>query len=311
MVGIKALFGLKKDGIDPKATEDIAKVVEICDGASSCGSDCEEEMAELAKGDKVYEGLKIDHEEPLYNSSKPPKVHFVVPTSQMDWEHDACLEDTSSVQYHIYDWCQKHNDEFSGVGNGQKLSCAVSSLPKDIMDVEVMRGTKNNVLVLPHFIWINGLESGKVDQTLNELVPKLLSPELAIDKLVEEYSMLSRAIERSFVLVCSHTRRDKRCGIMAPYLKKAFDQHLQKQGLYRDNSDFRPNGVNVAFVNHVGGHKFAANVQIFLKDPCILIWLGRVKPTNVPFIVDGILVPEKPKLQWPEKVRCVQKYASW
>lgn len=311
MVSIRDFFGRKQDAVNAEAKENIAKVVELCDGSSNCGSDCEEDMAELANDDKVFDKMKIDHETPLYNSSKAPKVHFVVPTSQTDWQHDACSENKSFVQYRIQKWCQDHDSKFSGVGKGQTLSCAVSSLPKDIMDIEVMRGTKNNVLVLPHFIWINGLKTEQVDETLDQLVPKLLSPDLNIDKLIEEHSNLSKAVEKAYVLLCSHAKRDKRCGIVAPYLKKAIDKQLQKHGLYRDNSDFRPDGVVVTFVNHVGGHKFAANVQIFLKDPCVLIWLGRVKPTNVPFIVDGMIVPEKPKLPWPEKVRCVQKYESW
>lgn len=311
MAGIREFFTRKRDPVDANAKADIAKVIEICDGSSSCGSDCEGDAAELAEDDKALEKLKIDHETPLYNSSKPPKVHFVVPTSQVDWQHDACLEDSSSVQYKINQWCEKHSGELSGMGEGQTLTCAVSSLPKDIMDIEVMRGTKNNVLILPHFIWIKDLESDRVDQTLDELVPKLLSRNFNVENMLAEHSNLSRAVEKSFVLICSHTKRDKRCGIMAPYLKKSFDKTLQKKSLFRDISDFRPGGVNVAFVNHVGGHKFSANVQIFLRDPCILIWLGRVKPTNVPFIVEDMLVPETPKLQWPEKVRCVQKYTSW
>lgn len=304
-MALLGLFRSKVDPVDAEATRDIGKVVPICD-ESACGGECTTEYeAELEAGDKAFGKLKIDHETPLYGSSKAPRIHFVVPTSQTDWEHDACLEDEKSVQYGIYKWCESHGD-----GKGQ-LSCAVSSLAKDIMDMKVMRGTKNNVLVLPHFIWINDLTSDKVDETLSELVPALLSEELDIGQLLSKYPNLSEAGERSFALICSHAKRDKRCGIMAPYLKKAFDARLQKYGLYRDVSDRTPGGVDVIFVNHVGGHKFAANVQLFLKKPNMLIWLGRVTPTNVPYIVDGMIVPEEPRLPWPEKVRCVQKYQSW
>ena len=67
----------------------------------------------------------------------------------------------------------------------------------------------------------------------------------------------------------------------------------------------------IAFVNHVGGHKFAANVQIYLRNPNTLIWLGRVTPTIVPSIVEHLIVPEEPTLPFPEKVRCIKKYQSW
>ncbi|CCE92098.1 Apd1p TDEL_0D05140 [Torulaspora delbrueckii] len=304
-MGLLGLFKGKKDSVNAEATKDIGEVVEICD-ESSCGGECNgDEDAELEKGERAFGKLKIDHETPLYGSSRAPRIHFVVPTSQTDWEHDACLEDKKTVQYGIYKWCENHSDE------GKSLTCAVSSLAKDIMDIEVMRGTKNNVLVLPHFIWINDLKSDKVDETLSDLVPKLLDKKQDRSKLLNEYSNLSDAGEKAFVLLCSHATRDKRCGIVAPYLKKSFDLRLQKSNLYRDISDRTAGGVNVVFVNHVGGHKFAANVQVFLRDPNVLIWLGRVTPNNVPYIVNGMIIPHQPKLPWPEKVRCIQKYQSW
>lgn len=311
-MSVLRLFGgkRKQDPVSQEATEEISKDAEICDESACCG-DCAEDEAELEKGDKVFSKLHIDHDKPLYNSSKAPKIHFVVPTSQTDWQHDACLENPNSVQYKVYNWCQDHADQYAAVGDGQTLSCAVSSLPKDIMDIEVMRGTKNNVLILPHFLWIKDLTSDKVDQTLDELVPTLLQKDMDREKLLKQRTDLAEAGEHSFVLICSHAKRDKRCGIVAPYLKKAFEKGLVRHGLSRDNSDFRPGGVQIAFVNHVGGHKFAANVQIFLKEPNTLIWLARVTPTNVPYIIDGIIVPEKPKLPWPEKVRCIKKYDSW
>lgn len=304
-MGLLGFIRGRKELVNAEATRHIEEVVDICD-ESACGGECDrEEESQLEEGERAFGKLKIDQETPLYGSSKAPRVHFVVPTSQTDWEHDACLENSKSVQYGIYKWCEKHSRE------GKSLTCAVSSLAKDIMDIEVMRGTKNDVLVLPHFLWIKSLTSDKVDETLSDLVPKLLDDKLDRTKLLNDHPNLTEAGEKSFVLLCSHAKRDKRCGIVAPYLKKAFEAHLQKEQLYRDVSDRRPGGVNVVFVNHVGGHKFAANVQVFLKNPNTLIWLGRVTPANVPYIVDGMIVPEKPKLPWPEKVRCAQKYHSW
>ena len=259
----------------------------------------------------MFKKLQIDKETPLFNSSKTPKLHFVVPTSQIDWQFDACMENEKSVQYKINQWCQDHADEYLQTGEGQTLTCSVTSLPKDIMDIEVMRGTKNNVLILPHFIWINDLKSDDVKNTLDELVPVLLDHNLDKETLLKQKSNLSLAREKAFVFICSHTTRDKRCGVTAPYLKKTFEKQLQPHGLYRDNSDFRPDGVNVCFINHVGGHKFAGNVQIYLKNDHTLIWLGRITPKNVPTIAENVLIPEKPTLPLPEKVRCIKKYAAW
>ncbi|CAI7149657.1 CGH_3_collapsed_G0003340.mRNA.1.CDS.1 [Saccharomyces cerevisiae] len=299
--------------LSAKGREEISQSIKICksdDAANehSCSGDCKTEIEE---GEQAFAKLKIEHETPLLNSSKTPKIHFVVPTSQIDWQHDACLEDPKSVQYKISQWCDKNSAKFSNVGTGKTLNCAVSSLPKDIMDIDVMRGTKNNVLILPYFIWLNDLRSDDVEATLDGLVPDLLDENISREKLLETRPNVAVARERAYVFICSHTTRDKRCGITAPYLKKVFDSKLQEHGLYRDNSDYRAEGVKIAFVNHVGGHKFAANVQIYLRNPNTLIWLGRVTPTIVPSIVEHLIVPEEPTLPFPEKVRCIKKYQSW
>lgn len=309
------LFSIFKAGggdkVSDQAAQEISDVAQICDESECCGDCSQEELEDLEELDKIFKKMKIDEETPLFRSSQAPKIHFVVPTSQIDWEKDACDENEQSVQHKVSRWCKTHVDKYSGVGEGTTFTTAVSSMPKDIMDIQVMRGTKNNVLVLPYFIWINDLQADRVDDTLDELVPVLLDRSMTKEQLLAAKPYLSEAREQAFVFICSHTKRDKRCGIMAPYLKKSFDKQLQKQGIYRDVSDRRPDGVNVAFVNHVGGHKFAANLQIFLKKNNTLIWLGRITPTNVPCVVDGIILPAKAKLPWPEKVRCIQKYQLW
>lgn len=277
-------------------------------------SDCEDcsgsDEETIEAGENVFSKLTIDFDSALYNTSKTPKIHFIVPTSQMDWKHDACKEKPGSVQYLTSEWCQSHVSQYEkeNIGEGQTLTCSVTSLPIDIMDIEVMRGTKNNVLILPHFLWINDLLSSEVAQTLDTMVPDLLSGELDDEALLKKYSNLSKAHEDAFVFICSHTTRDKRCGVTAPYMMKVFDKHLQMHGLYRDNSDKRPNGVNVKYINHVGGHKYAGNVQIYLKKSRTLIWLGRVTPKHIPTLVEHLIVPEEPDLPYPEKVRCIKKY---
>ncbi|SCU79279.1 LANO_0A05688g1_1 [Lachancea nothofagi CBS 11611] len=304
-MGLLSLF--KGSGnVSKQDVAKIEKVVEVCD--REC-EDCApaEDVAEMEKDEAKFSKLKVEQDASLFGSSKSSKLHFVVPTSQTDWEHDACYEKKGSVQHKIATWVEDNKSRFPQ-GEGENMSCNVSSLPIDMLDIEVMRGTKNDVLVLPHFLWIKSLEVGHVNSQLEVLVPLLLANQrdelLALDNIEE-------AKERSFVFLCSHKTRDKRCGITAPILQKIFWQQLKENGLYRDASDFRPDGCTVAFVNHVGGHKFAANVIMYLKPSHSLIWLGRVAPRHIPAIVELMIVPEKPQLPWPEKVRCVQKYSSW
>lgn len=310
--------------LDEDAKEKIANEIKICkknesnsdkngdsendgsDAESACSGGCEAELIE--EGERVFSKLKIDYDSPLYSTSKYPKIHFIVPTSQSDWEHDACKEKKLSIQNRIDDWCKEHLEKYAETGEGQSLTCSVTSLPKNIMDIDVMRDTKNDVLLLPFFIWIKDLRLDNVNSTLDEIMPILLKRELSKEELLMKYPNLREAKERAFAFICSHTTRDKRCGVTAPYMRKVFEKELQAHGLYRDNSDFRPGGVNVQYINHVGGHKYAGNLQIYLKDSQTLIWLGRVTPKDIPPLIDHLIIPDKPELPMPEKIRCIKKY---
>ncbi|CCD22852.1 Apd1p NDAI_0A06980 [Naumovozyma dairenensis CBS 421] len=323
-MNVLGLFKGNKDAnaIDQEALTEIEKHIPVTttpigihdpvsDDDSVCSGGCHSDDEDVKRGEEIFQKLKIDKETPLLNTSKTPKIHFIVPTSQIDWQFDACNEKEDSVQYKINKWCNDHMDEYSNVGEGQTLTCSVTSLPKNIMDIEVMKGTKNNVLVLPFFVWIKDLRSENVNDVLDDLVPKLLKHDIDRDQLLREREYLSLAREKAFVFICSHTTRDKRCGVTAPYLCKTFEKLLRPHGLYRDNSDFRPDGVNIAFINHVGGHKYAGNVQIYLKREHTLIWLGRITPKNVGTIIENVLVPDVATLPLPDKVRCIRKYEAW
>lgn len=143
----------------------------------------------------------------------------------------------------------------------------------------------------------------------------------------------TRPIPHSYlILMCSHKTRDARCGQSAPLLRKEFERILRPMGLYRDLHDDRPGGVGIYFINHVGGHKYSANVMIYrrqgrprkdnnsgssingghdgngngngngiqdgirsaVRDEAVqLIWLARVKPEDCENIVRFTLLQGK------------------
>lgn len=289
---------------DAQTTAKIKEIIDICD-PEQCSGGCTDSNT-LDKDEHVFANLKIEHETPLFGSSRSSKIHFVVPTSQSDWAHDACMEKKNSVQYNIQSWISKNADQFTNIDSpGESLLCSVSSLPIDLLDIQVMKGTKNDVLIFPHFLRLKAVRSETVNDVLQEIVPLLLHNNREA-LLAKDY--IQEITDDSFVFLCSHRTRDKRCGVTAPILEKHFNKNFQRHGIYRDNSDFRPHGARVAFVNHVGGHKFAANVIIYLKKSAKLVWLGRVTPVHVEAIVDCLVVPDEPKLPFPEMVRCVQQY---
>lgn len=281
---------------------------EIESNISTCNKLCEnaDMDAELIKDENTFHTLKIDEETLLFNSSKISKIHFIVPTSKTDWAHDALIEKIGSVQWKISQWIENNKDNFKSKGDGEVIRCSVSSLPIDVMDMDVINGAKNSVIILPHFIEVQDLRAEDVDNTLNEIVPLLLNNKMDI---LLDMNNVKECPQDSFIFLCCHKSRDKRCGITAPILQKYFNRYLQDVNLYRDYNDNRPHGCTVAFVNHLGGHKFAANVVIYLKNHRRLIWLGRVTPTHCEEIVKSIIVPKDPVLPFPEMIRCVKKYS--
>lgn len=124
------------------------------------------------------------------------------------------------------------------------------------------------------------------------------------DGLKPEGVTIKPCPHRAIILMCSHGTRDWRCGKSAPILKREFERHLRPLGLYRDFDDERPGGVGIYFINHVGGHKYSANVMIYRregsrrdgtdeeldgapmnKEAVQGIWLARVRPEDCENII--------------------------
>lgn len=63
----------------------------------------------------------------------------------------------------------------------------------------------------------------------------------------------------SYVFVCAHNNRDRRCGVCGPVLIEKFKEEIESKDLKSQ--------VSVIACSHVGGHKYAGNIIIFSKDP--------------------------------------------
>ncbi|CAM9022686.1 hypothetical protein WICANDRAFT_35995 [Wickerhamomyces anomalus NRRL Y-366-8] len=292
MLGLSKFFG--KNNTD-KRDQEISSILPL----SSCNAECE------SCPTKFPSGLKIDEDSDIYNSAKPTDVHFIIPTSKTDWAHDA-TSTPNTVENAIVAWKDKYGDDIIKDGN---FKVSTSSLPFDSVDPRCYKSEVNDVLILPFFVWLRKIEYQNVDQVLNKLIPlliKLRDEGSELPKKIDNYRLFP-AIEQAFIFLCSHRTRDKRCGITAPLMKKEMDAHLRDLELYRDVCDDRPNGINVSFINHVGGHKFAANVIIYMKTGEI-IWLARCNPANAkPIIDETVLGGGK---VWGDLVRVVQKTKS-
>ncbi|KAJ5358494.1 uncharacterized protein N7496_010907 [Penicillium cataractarum] len=114
------------------------------------------------------------------------------------------------------------------------------------------------------------------------------------------------------ILICGHGGRDMRCGVMAPALETEFHRVLRAAGFDSvSGGGGRLDGsghANVGLISHVGGHKYAGNVIVYIPPEMTVsstgsgagsesastlhplagkgIWYGRVEPKHVQGIVD-------------------------
>ncbi|KAF8004581.1 hypothetical protein HF325_000038 [Metschnikowia pulcherrima] len=89
--------------------------------------------------------------------------------------------------------------------------------------------------------------------------------------------------EKDLILICGHTQRDIRCGLLAPLIQREFQKVLQRENLTEN--------VDVGLISHIGGHAYAGNVIYFPADSqrMPVTWYGRVFPENVQGIVQATI----------------------
>lgn len=275
-------------------------------------SDCSMECLSCTSKFPASLSFKDDDNSALYGNTLPFGLHAIVPTNKCDWEHDATLK-LKTIANAVAKWAL--NSKLQGLGESSDIKVSCSSLSSNDLECkkDYMNETRGDVLLLPFFVWVRNITLGNASGVLTQVVGDLIK--FRADGLTEFPSVKYEAFpdvrievdrSKSYVFLCSHKTRDKKCGITAPIMKKEFEINLRDEGLYRDASDDREGGVRIAYVNHVGGHKFAANVIIYLRESGKNIWLARCRPNNVqPIIEECILKDGK---VWPNHVRRVQKF---
>lgn len=159
--------------------------------------------------------------------------------------------------------------------------------------------------------------------TATELVSDHLSPRLLQPQAAQPSSELTSYIlpYHATILICSHKKRDRRCHITADPIISALthaieelgntwhvdrrgdEEHLfepyhltpnddeesiikKKKELIKSRTDEEADKhVGIFKVSHVGGHKFAAQVIIWLPNGTS-IWYGRVTTQDCKLIVE-------------------------
>ncbi|KAK6128308.1 hypothetical protein DH2020_037943 [Rehmannia glutinosa] len=128
-----------------------------------------------------------------------------------------------------------------------------------------------DVLVFPEMIIYRGLKDSDIDSFVEDV---LVNGKPWLSGVQEE-------LTGSYVFVCAHNNRDRRCGVCGPVLIEKFKGEIGSKDL--------KNHVFVTACSHVGGHKYAGNVIIFSADPDGKIagnWYGYVTPSDVVELLD-------------------------
>ncbi|KAE8153975.1 Sucrase/ferredoxin-like-domain-containing protein [Aspergillus avenaceus] len=223
--------------------------------------------------------VKIETSRPLYGQVKKFHTHVLVATGKSDWAHKVESEKGSLME--AFD--SSSNDSRQG-----RIMVSASNLqPPEDDDEDTQHHNGTTVLLLPSFTFVDSVTTGDVRELVDDFID-------APQGQPVNSRLRSRPCQYDYVvLLCSHRRRDARCGITAPLIKKEIERHLRPLGLYRDAGDERPGGVGIFFVSHVGGHKFAANVMVYRRKEEQMIWLARVKPEHCEGLVKYTLLEGK------------------
>ncbi|KAI8093571.1 Sucrase/ferredoxin-like-domain-containing protein [Halteromyces radiatus] len=238
-------------GVDPPSD------MFVNDDCLTCQDPCEEHSTYPS-----YLDIKTDRS--VAGTTKPYSRHILIATGQSDWakkiEHDK--ENT------IASLLLSSRPDRSTMITCSSLVSLHSTVPGS-----------QDLLVFPDNFILANVTADNVQQLRSILNNDDIQP---TDILIKPnpYSHL--------LLICSHRRRDKRCGVTAPILAREFDHILRSKQL---------DEVEIVMVSHIGGHKIAGNVICYTHQGKRGIWYGLVKPCHCKAIVEETL--EKGKIIQP------------
>ncbi|PPQ95474.1 hypothetical protein CVT26_008502 [Gymnopilus dilepis] len=282
----------------------------------------------------------IDMDTQMLGSVKPYHRQIVISTGKSDWGKDitddkqslaaAFAEVTSSTHTHpSHPHSSNSARPTSPSGKGVRPVTGLFST-SDSTRTSVLNGSHRSlcheddhesVLVFPDYKVVT--EVRRSVQGARELWESAVEPSVGREGAYLEKSCLKTWIlpYSCVILLCSHRRRDNRCGIAAPKLEHAFIKSLEAQGWDADTQLEHPQltfglpleDLNVTpeerheniqeqlkqsseskralivKVSHVGGHKYAGNCIIYTPSGSG-IWYGRVTPHDVDSIVDNTII---------------------
>jgi len=230
---------------------------------------------------------KINQTKPLLGTVKPYGVQLVLCTGDFDWEPK--IEKTDGT------FARSLSSELKF--RGDQLPARVL-LTAGSTHSHSHNSNDMDILVFPSMIRFNSIKmdqvstwitdglfagtssntSSNTSSTSSNISSSNISSSIASSNFSSE-----QLTKRAYILICTHKKRDKRCGVIGPMLVDEFHRSLREHGLDQD--------VDVIGVSHFGGHKFAGNVILYPGG----VWYGRVTACDVDplikkHIIDGKIV---------------------
>ncbi|KAJ9131100.1 Altered inheritance of mitochondria protein 32 [Pleurostoma richardsiae] len=276
------------------------------------------------------EGLDIDHKTPLNGLISNYSQHVLVCTGKDDWpsriEEDNSGDNLAADLRELFGRGGRYSDPF------HNISVLNSSFPSSIPRRTELQTT--SAYLLPSFKYVPFLPRVSFDSVealaRGYLLPERLHPAhdglspIHRDRLVRkpvfrELLWGVRDVDDIMVLICGHGGRDMRCGVMGPVLRAEFEARLPEEGIevlhgpVNADTETAPaisgpigeaggHTSRVGLISHIGGHKFAGNVIIYLPPSLKTadgaahplaghgVWYGRVEPKHVQGIVQETIV---------------------
>ncbi|KAJ3103066.1 hypothetical protein HDU97_010422 [Phlyctochytrium planicorne] len=231
------------------------------DPCFTCTTPCSE-------GHAIFPPLKIDQTIQLDTTVKPYVHHFLLSVGEgRTWpERIEDLNDDSLLVRKVY-----AGAETMAKTSGRAVITACDrELGSDALlggaheegegTEEVETVTVTTLIHFPSFLAFPGVN---VD-SLPTLIQDIMDGRDDSDKAVWKNGVKLKG--KTLVLVCTHKRRDKRCGVAGPLLIEEIKREVTEKGL--DNEVF------CYGVSHFGGHKFAGNLIIYSPKFPTGLWEG-------------------------------------
>ncbi|CAK7216266.1 Altered inheritance of mitochondria protein 32 [Sporothrix bragantina] len=270
---------------------------------------------------ELPENLPIDYKSPLNGLIGAYDEQVLICTGTSDWP--SRIEDANSGDNLAADLKELFGRGGTYSDPYHHVSVLNASFPASVPHNTDLQSS--SVYLLPSFTYVPFLPRLSFDavealaqgfllpERLHSAHDGLLSP-IHRDRLTRRPAVrnllygVRESIPDVLVLICGHGGRDARCGIMGPVLQAAFERELARVGFQVEQGPVEIDGedsvasaktsARVGLISHIGGHKFAGNVIVYLPPSLRTpdgvaahplagygVWYGRVEPQHVEGLV--------------------------